>query len=162
MKYTTEIVKKICDLIEKDTFTIPEICEQVGIKRTTFFRWQDEKQDFKDSLKAAYDKRLTSFAEAALHSLRKKIEGYDYDETTVIYTSDKEGKPKIKEKKTVKKHVAPSDTAIIFTLTNRDSLNWKHKSEVQNDITSKGKELSTNINVSHLTIEEINKLLNDE
>ena len=36
-KYNSDIVDKICSLIEQDTHTIEEICKIVGITTTTYF-----------------------------------------------------------------------------------------------------------------------------
>ena len=55
------------------------------------------------------------------------------------------GKPKIKETKTVKKHVAPNPISVIFALKNTDPETFKDKQEV--DLTSGGKNLVFGIQI---------------
>ena len=42
-KYNSDLVDKICSLIEQDTYTIEEICKIVGITTTTYFEWKNTK-----------------------------------------------------------------------------------------------------------------------
>ena len=123
-KYNTDIVIKICDLIQSDTYTIPEICEQVGISITTFHDWKSKKADFSDSIKKAKDLQLINLARIARNSMVKKLSGYDYTETKTVNRANGDI-----EKTTITKHISPSDTMIIFTLKNTDSENFKDKHE---------------------------------
>ena len=41
-KYGKKIVDKIVGLIKSDTYTIAEICRQVGITPKTFHQWKEE------------------------------------------------------------------------------------------------------------------------
>ena len=51
---------------------------------------------------------------------------------------DEKGNPKqiIKEKKTIKKHIQPDTTAIIFALTNLDPEHWKNRQNIDGNIQS--------------------------
>ena len=52
-KYSPEIVKKICSLLEKDSYTIKEVCANVGIDEDTYYDWQKNKSDFSEAIKKA-------------------------------------------------------------------------------------------------------------
>ena len=41
-KYGKKIVEKIVGLVKSDTFTIAEICRQVGITPKTYHQWMDD------------------------------------------------------------------------------------------------------------------------
>lgn len=136
-KYNPEIVDKICELIEKDSFTIPEICRHVGISESTFFEWQANKSEFSEAVKNARNHFADTLAKEATRSLRKLVSGYDYTETTTESTdtgkTDENGKKILKVKKHVTrtKHVEPNTAAIIFTLTNTDSEHWKNRTTAE-------------------------------
>jgi hypothetical protein len=39
-KYSPEIVKKICGMLEKDSYTVEEVCANVGIDEATIMGWR--------------------------------------------------------------------------------------------------------------------------
>ena len=141
-KYSKKIAQKIFGLIEKDSFTIAEICAKVGISDRTFRYWQNENSEFAAGVARARD----TFTETKLveceKSLDKLINGYDYEEVkTVMIDSGRPGTdgkatPKIKERTVTKKHIIPSLPAIIHFQTNRDPENWKNRQT--NELTGKG------------------------
>lgn len=146
MKYTQKLVKKICDLIEKDTYSTIEICKIVDITEETFYKWKREKTEFYESIKKAKDNLTEKILIDCKNSLVKLINGYEYEEVSTILTSDGLGKAKIKEKKTIKKHVAPNLGAIIHFQTNKAPDEWKNKQT--NEVTGRdGKELFPNIQI---------------
>lgn len=136
-KYSPEIVAKICELIEKDSFTIPEICKCVGIAESTFHEWQSTKAEFSEAIKKARSRFSDTMAVEAARSLRKLVCGYDHTETTTESTDtgqlDDNGKKILKVKKHVTrtKHVEPNTAAIIFTLTNLDPEHWKNRTTAE-------------------------------
>lgn len=139
-KYTPELVKRICGLVEKDTYTVSELCESVGIDESTFYRWKTDKSEFCEAIKKAEERRLDNFVVEAKRSLLKKIQGYEVKETQIVSIPgvDEKGNPKqiIKEKKTIKKHIQPDTTAIIFALTNLDPEHWKNRQQLDGNIQS--------------------------
>lgn len=149
-KYSNRIVKKITSLIESDDFTIPEICRQVGIVESTYFKWQKEKIDFSESIKKAQEKRLELFRQSARSGLLTLLKGTEYEEVTTEFIEgkpDKDGntKPKIKLQRKVKKFILPNPTSVIFALKNLDGENFK---DIYNtDITSGGKEFKVTLNL---------------
>ena len=153
--YSKKMVSKIAELVKSDTYTIAEICSIVGISLRTYFRWMQEHPEFADAIERAKDERMQKLVVEARKSLLKKITGYDVEEThtVVIPNGEKgpDGKPKgkVKEKKTVIKHIQPDTMAIIFTLTNGDSENFKNKHSVE--ATGKdGKDLFESKSISEL------------
>jgi transposase len=60
MKYSKEIVDKICKLVENGVFN-KDAAEAVGVSETTFYRWQQEKKEFRESLKKAEANRKKNF-----------------------------------------------------------------------------------------------------
>jgi len=45
-KYSKKLAQKIFSLIEKDSYTIAEICASVGISDRTFRYWQNKNSEF--------------------------------------------------------------------------------------------------------------------
>ncbi len=139
-KFSKKITEKIVELIKSDTFTIAEICRQVGIAQRTFHLWIEEHPDFAEAIEQAKQERMQFFVIEAKKSLLKKIKGYDVVETHVTTVPGKDGKPVIKEQKNVKKHIQPDTAAVIFTLTNGDPEHWRNRQTTE--VTGKdGKDL---------------------
>lgn len=147
MKYNKKIVKRITDLISKDSYTIQEICSLSGICKDTYYEWLQNKPDFADSIEKAKKDFDDILANEAKKSLIKLVKGYEVEETKTVYTEGKEidpatgrPKPKIKEKTTVKKHFQPNVAATIFLLTNKAADEYKNRQN--NEVTGKdGKDL---------------------
>lgn len=136
-KYNKKMVAKIVGLIKSDTYTIAEICRQVGISTKTFHEWVNEREDFALAVEEARAELMQSLVIDAKKSLRKKVSGYDVTETKVVTIpgkkKDKEGNPLpiIKEQTTTKKHIQPDTAAIIFTLTNGDPDHWRNRQSTE-------------------------------
>lgn len=162
-KYNKRIVKRICDLLSKDSYTVSEICSLSSISESTFYEWQATKPEFSEAVSRARFQFDELIVKEAKNSLRKKINGYEVEETKTVYTESKDidpvtGKPrpKIKEKTTVKKHFQPDTAAIVFALTNKASDEWKNRQN--NEVTGKdGKDL---LPARVLTKQEAKDLLN--
>lgn len=139
-KFGKKIMERIVGLIKSDTFTIAEICRQVGIAPRTYHSWVENYPEFAKAIDDAKDERMQMFVIEAKKSLLKKIQGYEVTEMAVTTIPDKEGKPKIKEQKTTKKHFQADTAAIIFTLTNGDPEHWRNRQTTE--VTGKdGKDL---------------------
>lgn len=139
-KYNKKMVEAIVGLVKQDTFTIPEICAQVGINPKTYHEWINTREDFAQAIEAAKDELMQSMVLEAKKSLRKKLMGYDVKETRVVTVPSKNPKdvddkgnpkPKIKEQITTTKHVAADTAAIIFTLTNGDPEHWRNRQSTE-------------------------------
>lgn len=160
-KYSKKITEKILDLIKADTYTVAEICKQVGIASKTYYLWLEEYSEFAKAVERAKDERMEFFVMEAKKSLLKKIQGYEVMETHVATVPDKKsGNPIIKEQKNIKKHIQPDTSAIIFALTNGDPNNWRNRQT--NEITGKdGKDIFASKTDEELDneIEEIQRKL---
>jgi transposase-like protein len=130
-KYSEEIVNKICELIREDSYTVADLCKNVGISERIFYVWRKENADFAGALKDAQDAFINKNLVQCKKSLSKLINGYEYEEEKVIYADNGLGGPRIKEKTVTKKHVSPNLGAIIHYQTNRDPQNWKNKQSVE-------------------------------
>lgn len=121
-KYSKAIVRKIYDLKKTGEYTDVAICDAVGICQDTFYAWKkdDSKPEFSEMLKRAEEEAFNAIGQIARNSLSKKLKGYDYDETTTEARKDARGRIVARHIKSVKKHIPPSDTCIIFTLKNTD------------------------------------------
>ena len=145
-KFSKKTVERIVGLIKSDTYTIAEICRQVGITPKTYHQWVNDYPDFADAIEQAKDERMQAMVIEAKKSLMKKIQGYDVTETKVVAVpgtkKDEKGNPKpiIKEQTTTKKHIQADTAAIIFTLTNGDPEHWRNRQTTE--VTGKdGKDL---------------------
>lgn len=145
-KFSKKTVERIVGLIKSDTYTIAEICRQVGITPKTYHQWVNDYPDFADAIEQAKDERMQAMVIEAKKSLKKKIQGYDVTETKVVTVpgtkKDEKGNPKpiIKEQTTTKKHIQADTAAIIFTLTNGDPEHWRNRQTTE--VTGKdGKDL---------------------
>lgn len=137
-KYSKKKVRDICSLINKDSYTIAEVCSLTGISESTFFEWKVKKPEFLESIKKAENDFFSFIAVEAKKSLVKKIQGYTVQEkkTVTVDTGRKDeesGKPivKVKEHTVTDKHYQPDTAAIIFALTNRDPENWKNRQNTE-------------------------------
>lgn len=145
-KFSKKTVDMIVGLVKSDTYTIAEICRQVGITPKTYHQWVNDYPDFADAIEQAKAERMQAMVIEAKKSLMKKIQGYDVTEIKVVTIpgkqKDEKGNPKpiIKEQTTTKKHIQPDTAAIIFTLTNGDPEHWRNRQSTE--VTGKdGKDL---------------------
>ena len=52
-KYNKKIVEHILTMIRSDTYTITEVCNNVGITRQTFYQWQHDNPEFAQAVEDA-------------------------------------------------------------------------------------------------------------
>ena len=146
--FTPERVAKICKAIENGE-TNETAAKIGGIAVSTFCRWMDEKQEFKEAVKRAKaafeDWERNGILEDARKSLKTLIIGQEYEEIKTEYENDKNGNPRIRKQTRIKKKILPNPTAVIFALCNRDPEHWQNR--VSNEISGKI-ETETKSNVS--------------
>ena len=161
-KYSKRVVEQIVGLVKSDTYTIAEVCQQVGISQATFHRWRDEYEEFSTAIEEAHEARMQFFVQEAKKSLLKKIQGYEVTETKVVTVPTKgdSSKPTIKEQTTQKKHIQPDTAAIIFTLANGDPTRWRNRQTME-VVGKDGKELFKGMSDDELSkeIETLEKKL---
>jgi transposase len=134
-KYSPKIVARILEMIELDTYSLKEICEEVRVGYDTFYQWKAEIPQFSEAVKNAEAKRDARLVVEARKSLKRLVEGYTVEESKTVYVSgvDSEGnpQPQVKEQTNTTKHFQPSPAAVFFTLCNKDGwTNNYSKSEV--------------------------------
>lgn len=165
-KYNRKMVERIYELIRSDTYTVTEICSNVGISKETFYSWIKEKGDFSDMVTRAREEVMERLVKEAKNSLMKKVKGYEAIETKTVYVdagAKGESKPKIKESTKIVKHIQPDTSAIIFALTNGDPSQWKNRQ--QSEMTGKDGEklipsqVNVGIDLSLISEEEKQSLL---
>lgn len=130
-KYSNKRARKIFSLIEKDSYTIAEICASVGISERCFYDWKAENAEFADGITRARETFTRKSLVECERSLTKLICGYEYEESKTVMVNDPAGRPTIKEKTIMKKKVAPNLGAIIHYQTNKDPENWKNKQSTE-------------------------------
>ena len=91
-------MQKIVGLIKSDTYTIAEICRQVGITPKTYHQWVNDYPEFAEAVEGAREERMQAMVIEAKKSLMKKIQGYEVTETKVVTVpgngKDERGNPK--------------------------------------------------------------------
>jgi transposase len=140
IKYNKRILNKIMNLIKSDSYTIAEICVNVGISESCYYKWQAGSTEFTENIQKAKDEYIAKKLNDCQRSLDKLINGYEYEEKKTITVDNGEGRPKIKEQTITKKQVSPNLGAIIHFQTNKDPQNWKNRQSAE--VTGKdGKDL---------------------
>lgn len=129
-KYNKQIVDKICEYI-RDGDSQHLACKKVGIGKSTFHEWINDKPDFADAIKKAKDDFQATIVGKLEATLWKRAMGYEVTETEAEYISGKDGKPQIKSQKTKVKHIQPDTGALIFALTNVAPEKWVNKQKVE-------------------------------
>jgi transposase-like protein len=127
MKYTKDLVERICELFATGEHSVASVCTQVGISEAVFYRWKNDKVEFVESLKKAEALRLSAFKQMARSGLAKLLDVYEYDEMSRSYSVDKHGKRRVKFEKATRRKVMPNATAVIFALKNLDAENFQDK-----------------------------------
>jgi len=117
--------KKILQLY-KDGAIDKDIISSLNICAETYRKYLRNNRDFYDKvweIKNEFD------VEEVEESLKKRANGFEYEEVHTEINEDKDGKQR-KSVKRIKKFVPPDTTAIIFHLKNRKPKKWRDKQEV--------------------------------
>lgn len=130
--YTPERVEAILDSLRKGDSD--EIAARIGgINVGTFYRWQTEKDEFREAVKKAKaDFEAWTLGEIltdARRGLKVLVCGTEYEEVKTEYEQDPHdpSHPRIKRQTRTTKKVLPNPTAVIFALCNRDPDHWQNK-----------------------------------
>lgn len=141
-KYNKKLVKRITDLIKKDNYTIAEICAIVKISERCYYDWQKNNAEFAEAIACAKFDFDQIIVKEAKNSLRKKVNGYEAEESKTVYVDsgkpDANGntKPKIKERTVIKKHFQPDTEAIKVVLFNKTEGEYANRQSTE--LTGKG------------------------
>jgi AcrR family transcriptional regulator len=118
-KFTKELQKKIVSLVESDTYSISEICDQLRISRRSFYLWKDKKAGFSEAISRAEMLRDDKMRLLARRSLRKKLEGYTLTDIRDVYVPDEydpERRLTLQSRVVRKRQYAPDTQAIKMVL----------------------------------------------
>lgn len=130
MKYSKQLADKAIDLYTSGKHSIQAICNELNIHRDTFYDWKTRNSGFAKRIEEAHIRRLEEIGDMALSGLALLVQMYEYEEVTTEYVEGKDGKPKIKSQKKVKKIIMPNPGAVMHVLTNLDPENWKHRQTI--------------------------------
>lgn len=122
----TKYKKEFCVQAEKlckKGFTDKDLAEFFEVQEQTINNWKEAHPEFLESLKSAKEQHDVAVVEKTL--LQRAL-GYEISEVKV---EEQEGSPS--KTTTTNKHVAPSDTALIFFLKNRNPERWRDKTETK-------------------------------
>lgn len=104
-------------------FTDKDMADFFEVSESTINEWKLKHESFSESIKEGKESFDTEKVE---ETLLKRALGYEATESKI---EQQEGSP---TKKTMtKKHIPPSDTALIFWLKNRSPAKWRDKQETQ-------------------------------
>lgn len=102
----------------RDGLTDEQISQNMGIGTTTLYRWKDEFEEIRETLKRGkevVDRQVEN-------ALLKRALGYEYEEVKEKFEDGV-----ITERTVTKKEVVPDTTAQIFWLKNRKPDKWRDK-----------------------------------
>lgn len=141
-------VQKISELYSTDNYSIDECCKTQSITKTTFYDWINDDAEldeiYRTSIIEARNNYTSELKKRALRAFEKKLEErveenieyyFNLEEVETLVNGqiikEKVSVPKGLTKKT--KKVMPSDTIIIFALTNMFPDEFKNKHSVEVD-----------------------------
>lgn len=119
-------------------YTNKESAQKAGIDESLFYAWCKERPQFFKSVQNARKDGECKAIAAVTSSLLDLAKGFEYEEITTEYesqknpdwTPEKGGEryiPVIKKQRRIKKRVIPSIEAIKFYLTNKAPEEWKNR-----------------------------------
>lgn len=106
----------------RNGLTVQQIAENLGIATSTLMLHKTKHSELSECLKRSSQMALMHVENA----LFKSATGYTVEEVTEVV--DASGT--VKERKVVKKHVAPNVASAIFILKNKDGKNWRDKQHI--------------------------------
>ncbi len=133
---------KLLEKWAKQGLTDREIAGKIGINVKTLYDWKNKYSNFSNALKKGKD----YYDDEVEDALYKSTQGYYVEEEVTEISQYGDGKKQIK-KKTVKRYIPPSTTAIIYWLQNRRGDRWKTRA-------SEAQEKQIEINRKRLELEE--------
>lgn len=153
MKPIAEIKKKICEHL-KNGSGITETCSKVGIARRTYYLWLNKYPKFKEEIELILFNIKDQEQSEAKRAMRKRIQGFYYEEVETRYVTEKDGTKKIKEIIVSKKHSPPSTRLIIKTLESLRPNEWGRKKSVETTSNSNFEEFLKKNNVDEKTVKK--------
>ena len=150
MKKVKERAKPKTDKIKKNEEKIlqlyrdgaidADIANSLKVSLDTFYKYLRNNKDFHDKV---WELKWEFDTEVIEESIKKRANGYEYEELHTEVSEDINGQQKKTVRKT-KKFIPPDTTALIFILKNRKPNKWRDKQEVDVKVTDL-KEAITNL-----------------
>lgn len=116
--YLTKIKPRLGEIkewIEKEGLLNKEICKRLNISHNTFYKYINEKEEFRDVIENAdRSKKIAELEETAF----KVAKGFFIEEEKTVIALGKDNKPTKKTKEIYKKYQSPNARMIEFLLTN--------------------------------------------
>lgn len=105
--------------------TVEEIADEMGVNKTTLYRWAKEHEEFRNALNESRD-----LADMDVErTLYQRAMGFKSRETKkVIEIVD--GQPQVKRVEETERELAPDVTACIFWLKNRQPAIWRDRQDI--------------------------------
>jgi len=72
-KFSEQLQEKIIELLETEFFSISQICKIQGISRQIFYKWMNEKPEFKEKIDEAIKYRNEELIALAYISIKKRL-----------------------------------------------------------------------------------------
>lgn len=120
----------IAAVIMRKDGTLKDLEEAFSVSPQTIFNWQEQYPEFAEACRES--KTLTNAK--AENSLKKRVCGYEVEETKTTSFKTKSGEVVTKIEKT-KRHIPPDPTSIFFWLQNCAKDDWRNVS--RHEITGK-------------------------
>jgi replicative superfamily II helicase len=102
----------------RDGLSEDQIMKNIGIKKTAFSRYKNEREELRNALKKGKEVFITEIENA----LSKRALGFEYEETKT-YIKYEDGK-EVKYQERTKKYYPPDVAACSILLKNKDRGNW--------------------------------------
>lgn len=127
----------------RDKLTEKQIAEKkMGVNISTFYDWKKKYPQFSEAIK----KGRAPVAEIIEDNLYSRCEWREVQETLVEERRDKEGEIIETKKRTIKRLVPPSDTAMIFALKQLKREKWGEKIADDETTLNRAKEILGGVN----------------
>lgn len=125
VKKSDDIKQSIIDTVARRNPTKSSLCRSHGITWQTLKNWRKEDPAFDEAYRAAEQAYLDALRVKARNSLRRLIEGYEYETERTTYAPGRGGDPVIVQKVVTRLHQPPNERAIEFVLRNTDPDNFE-------------------------------------
>jgi len=135
--------------------TDKEIADFFNVTEQTVLNWYQKEQEFLEAKK----KGKIEADSKVVQSTYKRAIGYEYTEEHITLVDDGTKNPKIKEKKIIKKQMAPDVMAQIWWSKNRRPDQWRDKKDVE--LIGNSTKIEVQDEETKTLLEEVKKALND-
>jgi len=123
-KFKEDYIRQAYVACNTSGMTDLQLADLFGVAESTIYKWKEDHPKFSEAIKNGKDEFDCKTAE---ESLKKLIEGYDYQEAKVITDGD----GNVIRKEMTKKHVSPNPGSLCFFLKNRNPTRWRDMKAIE-------------------------------